>query len=574
MKKHLNRFFFILILAVFFVLFSCSDGGDVFGKKGKKFKGGNKVLRISYAFPAKNLDYRAITSITEANMAGLHLECLFSSDPVKFTAVPNLVENYSIDEKNKILKIELKKGIYFHPFGNDETLEELTAEDVKFSFDLLCYATEGNVQYAVIVKDRLAGAKEAYEESLKTGKIPDVKGVKVTGKYTVEFQLLNSPRFFMEILSYPGSSIISKKYFMATKRQIGTGPFIPAVDSLAPNAPVSFYKNVNYHKKDKKGNLLPYLDSVVNYFTANSEEAWQNFENGKLDILTYFPANKLKRVIEENISSFMSSPPKYIVQRNMGFMIDYLRLNMYRKPFNDLRVRKAIAMSINKDLLIEKALYGQAFGPANNGFVPPVFTDYYTDSVAGIPFNPQGAKKLLKEAGYNDGSELGELTMYVGNNIGMNSLVAAEIQRQLKEYLNINVTFESLEPYKKFLLESQRVGHIYKDAWVADYPNPESFLMCFYSALIPSDTMAFSYPNFNRYINPKFDEYYEKGRDASDTKLSMHYFKKADEILIQDVAAIPLWYNNDYILLKNSLKNLRLSPLKIYNFSEIDKVEK
>ncbi|MCX8079936.1 MAG: ABC transporter substrate-binding protein [Bacteroidia bacterium] len=565
----LNLFFPLWGIVLLF--FSCKDDTDFFGKKLKKFEGGNKVFRVCHAFPLKTLDFRGITTITEANIASLHLDCLFQTDLKTFTVVPNLVEKFTVDKEKKTLSIELKKGIYFHvPSHSDAEPVELTAEDVKFSFDLLCKNDEGNVQFSVIAKDRIKGAKEAYEESTKTGKLPDVSGVKVTGKYTLEFQLLNSPEAFMEVLTYPGASIISKTYYNAINRQIGTGPFIPVFKDNYSSS-IHFYKNVNYFRKDKKGNPLPYLDSVVNYFTNNTDEAWLGFENGKFDLITYFPAGKLKKVIEENISSFKSNPPKYIVQRNMGFQIDYLSFNVRKYPFNNLKIRKAIAHAINKDLLIEKALYGQAYGPADHGMVPPVFKKYHTDSVIGLKFNVEEAKRLLKEAGIKDGSQLGEITLLVAKNISLNSSIAAEIQRQLKENLNINLTFESLEPHLKLLLQSQGSGHMYKDGWVADYPNPESFMACFYSKFIPEDTLAFSYPNFTRYKNPVFDEFYEKGRDVNDIELSMHFFKKADETLINDVAAIPLWYNNDYILLKSYLKNLQLSPLKIYNYAEIDK---
>jgi peptide/nickel transport system substrate-binding protein len=560
----------LLLIIVFFN--SCTDGTGFFGNKLKKFEGGNKVLRVCQAFPVKSLDFRQITAISDANITSLHTDCLFQTDPQTFSVIPHLVEKYEVNEKEKTLKLELKKGVYFHYYEETGTEPvELTAEDVKFSFDLLCTNEDGNVQYAVIAKDRIFGAKEAYEESGKNGgKLADVKGIKILDKYTLEFKLLNSPYSFMEILSYPGASIISKYYYNSIKKQVGTGPFIPVFKDDYSQS-IHFYKNVNYFKKDKKGNPLPYLDSVVNYFVNNSEDAWLGFESGKFDIITYFPANKLKKIVEENITSFKTVPPKYVVQRNMGFQIDYLSFNVHKYPFNQLKIRKAIAHAINKDVLIEKALYGQAYGPAEHGFVPPVFKNYHTDSVAGIPFNPTEAQKLLNEAGIKDGSSLGELTMYVGNNFSINSLVAAEIQRQLKENLNINITFESLEPHLKLLLQSQGIGHMYKDGWVADYPNPESFITCFYSKFIPQDTLAFSYPNFTRYRNPVFDEYYEKGRDVADPKLSMYYFKKADETLVNDVAGIPLWYNNDYILLKSNLKNLNISPLKIYNFSQIDK---
>jgi peptide/nickel transport system substrate-binding protein len=214
-------------------------------------------------------------------------------------------------------------------------------------------------------------------------------------------------------------------------------------------------------------------------------------------------------------------------------------------------------------------LFQQAHGPAVNGIVPPSFSFYKSTSIKGYSLDVAKAKKLLAEAGYPDGKGLPEIQLLVNSGNSRNNTVAAEIQKQLKNNINVNVTFESLPTAEKFYLQVKGKGDIYRDGWVADYPSPESFLSVFYGEPVSADTSHMAFPNTIKYKNPEFDKYYKLGRDALNRDTAAAYFLKAEQILVDDAPLIPLWYDSNCRLISNRLKNFQSNALRYFDFSQV-----
>jgi ABC-type oligopeptide transport system substrate-binding subunit len=114
---------------------------------------------------------------------------------------------------------------------------------------------------------------------------------------------------------------------------------------------------------------------------------------------------------------------------------------------------------------------------------------------------------------------------------------------------------------------------IYRDAWVADFSSPESFLSLFNGDGVPSDSSLASFPNTSRYQNPTYDLYFKKGRDSNIKDTSYAYFMKAEQVLINDAVIIPLWYEGSYRLLTNNIKGLNLNAMRYYDLTKTYKVK-
>ncbi|MGZ3883277.1 MAG: ABC transporter substrate-binding protein, partial [Bacteroidia bacterium] len=436
-------------------------------------------------------------------------------------------------------------------------------------FELLCSDRPSNMHFPTVCKDRIVGANEYFENSTK-GEKQDLKGFKIIDDYTFSITLNNASSIFLQMLANPVTSIISEEAYKTQKENLkcGAGPF-KYDDKNSTATHIVLLRNDDYYGKDEKGNALPYIDTVIVDILESTEAGLNLFKEGKYDYLGSIPSNSVRQVVEENIKAFESSPPSFILERSSEMITQYYVFNINKAPFNNVKVRQAVNYAVDRDKIIDKVLRGQAFGPATNGITPPTFSSYKISDIDGYNFDPEKAKKLLIEAGYPGGIGFPEVLLLVNSGNSRNNTVAAEIQKQLKDNLNINVSFESLPNGEKFNLQVKGKGDMFRDGWIADYPSPESFLSVFYGEPVPSDTSKVSYPNTQRYKNAEYDKFYKMGRDSRIKDSSNYYFMKAEQILMKDAPLMPLWYESNYRLITARVKNFYVNPLRYFDLTRV-----
>ncbi len=557
------RFSLISSISLAFALFFGACKNDGTGSEGSEFKGGDKVVRIAEVITPVSIFPHRITNVVEGLIASQIHEGLVRINTKDLTLTPGLAEKWEIGADGKTITFHLRKGLKF------QNNEEITSKDVKFTFELLCTERPGNVQFETVCKGRIVGADEYYLGSSK-GQKSDLKGFKIIDDLNFSIELLNSPNIFLEILANPVAAIISEEAYKVKKEDsfVGAGPFM-LDEKTSTKTHYALYKNGNYYAKDKDGKSLPYIDSVIVDIVSSTEVALQRFQNGNVDFIGSVPSNQLKQVVEENIKSFKGSPPVFILDQRPEMGTSYYVFNVNKAPFNNLKLRQALNYAIDRGKIIDRVLNGQAYGPAINGIVPPTFEFYKSYTVKGYDIDIEKAKKLLAEAGYPDGKGLKEIQLIVNSGNSRNNTVAAEIQKQLKNNLNINITFESLPNPEKFELQQQGKGDIFRDGWVADYPSPESFLSIFYGEPITKDMTKMTYPNTIKYKNAEYDKYYKMGRDAVDRDSAAVNFLKAEQILMDDAPLLALWYESNCRLIKTRLKNFHVNPIRYFDFTQV-----
>jgi oligopeptide transport system substrate-binding protein len=566
------RFFFnfLLFFALSLLLTFCTSTVQEIGENKLLDPNSKKVVRIAEVTAPVTLFPHKLTNIVEGLIASQIHEGLVKIDPKDLKLLPGLAEKWEIDENSKTITFQLRRGVKFQNTGALSGKEvELTTDDIKFTFELLCTNRPNNYHFQTVCKDRLVGANQFYLNS-KSGKPQELKGLKIIDKYTFSVELLNSPSIFLEILANPVAAIINEKSFVARGENLnaGLGPFILDQKTSSPTH-IALYKNLNYHGKSKKGEALPYIDSLIIDIVSSSEEALEGFKSGKFDFITCVPSTQLKQLVQENIEQFKGKSAKFILDQRPEMFSSYYVFNVNKAPFNNPKLRQAFNYAIDRERIIEKVLFGQAHGPAVNGIVPPSFPYYKSSSIKGYSLNIQKAKELMAEAGYPNGKGLPEIQLLVNSGNTRNNTVAAEIQKQLKNNINVNVTFESLPNAEKFYLQVKGKGDMYRDGWVADYPSPESFLSVFYGEPVTADTSHMAYPNTIKYKNPEFDKYYKLGMNAVNRDTAAKYFLRAEQILINDAPLMPLWYDSNCQLISTRLKNFYSNALRYYDFTQV-----
>jgi oligopeptide transport system substrate-binding protein len=563
----------LFALASAFLLASCGGGDKDNDRRNRntEAKGGRVYggcVRIAESEPYQSLYPISIVDATSSLLATQIHEGLVKFNTATLKVESAIAEKWEVDATGTKYTFHLRKGVMF---ADDECFaggkgREVKASDFKYSFELLCAKSADNLNFGSTFKDRVAGANNFYEG--KGG----LDGVKAPDDYTLEITLEHPSPVFIQILAEPTCAVVAKEAVdrYGKNLRVGAGAFIFDAAHSGKDK-VVLKRNDNYFGVDSLGNSLPFLDSVIVLFIPTKEQELALFKEGKLDMITSLPSQSIKEMVETQIKDFQSKPPKYLLDNSAEMITQYYTFNVSRPPFDNPDVRKAFNYAINRKRIVEEILNNQAFGPGTNGITPPTFLrdGYDISKIQGYDYNPEMAKKLLAKAGYPNGRAFPPVKIILNSGGAKHSNIVVEVQKQLLEVLNVNVDFDVVPMSQK--LEQSQMGQmdIVRDAWIADYPSPESFLSIFYGANVPADPNQKSYPNTARYKSPQFDKYFAMGRDAISKDSSMVAFMKAEQTLMNDAPIIVLWYDGNYRLTQYGVKNAFNNAMRYRNFAEV-----
>ncbi len=573
-------FSFIFIFTVLFT-FSCGSkknsekmSGGLRQAEGGKFYGG--VFRINESEYIKNLFPHNITDAYSYRVASQIYEGLFKFDPQTLGVVKGLVDDYEVDETGTVYTFHLKKGVLFHdnPCFAGGKGREMTARDVEYCFTKLCTKSINN-QHFSIFQGLLKGADNYYAAS-SGNKTPDfpVEGIKVIDDYTIRLELLKPNSLFTVNLARPACFIYPReaeeKYGLDMRiNAVGTGPFTLDINDVEEDISIILKRNPNYYLKDDSGNQLPYLDAVSIQFIKDKKTELFEFRKGNLDMIYRLPTEYIIEILEETMPGANGEYSQFQLQRSPEMMTQFLTLNNQKGVFKNKNVRKAFNFAIDRTKILDFVLNGEGYAPGNHGITPPVFSNYPIESIRGYSLNIDSARYYMSKAGYPSGKGFPKLQFLLNAEGARNTNVAVEIQKQLKDHLNVDVELQIL-PFAQLLEKSYRGDYnILRAAWVADFPSPENFLWIFTSKDVPNSLDETSYPNVARYINKQFDAYYEMALKAKTIEEANSYFKKAENQLMEDAPVIVLWYDEGYRLIKSYVKNFPNNPMQYRDLGRV-----
>lgn len=312
---------------------------------------------------------------------------------------PDLATSYEIvDDTTYVFK--LREGVKFH------NGEDFTAEDVKYTFDR--------------VLDPAVGSRFA-------GSFASVDSVNVIDTYTVEFKLKTSDAAFLRYLATnPDGTIVSKVGGDLDENPNGTGPFM--FESYAPNQQFVLTANPNYYEEG-----LPYLDKVVFKFFKDQSALASALRSKAID-MTWLKNPKVAALITKSSPDLVSAPG----QTSRTFPVWF---NHKAAPMNDVNVRRALSLATDRNAVLQTVLGGSgkvgAMLPESQigGYDGESELPYYNHDVAE-------AKKLLAEAGYPDGIDLGDYIVVAANAL---DVAASQILQQQWAEAGIKVNLKPME---------------------------------------------------------------------------------------------------------------------------------
>jgi oligopeptide transport system substrate-binding protein len=241
--------------------------------------------------------------------------------------------------------------------------------------------------------------------------------------------------------------------------------------------------------------------------------------------------------------------------------VSYVGFNVNQPPFDDVKVRQAFNLAIDKERLV-KALY-RGIIPEANAIVPPGMPDYVNSGLKSYPFDPERAKQLIAESSYGSVENLPPIILSVSSGGDMIEALVHSYQE------NLGVTIEVEErPWAEFLAELNRPEvpyQMYQLGWIADYPDPQDFL----EVLFHSDSAQ----NHGGYSNPQVDALLDQARTILDDDERQKLYLEAEQLILDDAAWLPLTFDVSNWLVKPYVLNYQIPPIKVPKFQYVSIAE-
>ncbi len=432
--------------------------------------------------------------------------------------VPGAAESWEASPDQKTYTFHLRPGVRFH------NGRPLTSADVKYSLErALWKETRSGV-----AANYLAGI--AGCEEVASGKRRDLPGVAVPDAHTVVIQLAKPRGYFLGELAYPTAWIVCREAIEKNGRvldemaTVGTGPFILATYRHG----YGFVLTANPSYWGGR----PRLDRIERPIIRDAQTMHLRYENNELDICGVSPADYLKDKNSPALRGQIHLVPAAITMS----MVMHPKL---QPAFADRRVRRAVAMAVNRDDIVRIA--SQGVWARADSFLPPGFPGY-NPNFRKISYNPGAARKLLAEAGYPGGKGFPQLTLVFAQSSPELSALAQIVRDNLRQNLGIGIDLQELEAGTlRTNVLAQKVPLSLTD-WAPDYIDPQNFL----SMLLRTGANL----NFSGYSNPAFDALCDRADVESDMSKRIPLYRQADQNAMDDVAVLPLYYGNARILVK------------------------
>ena len=546
---------------------SCSDDnkGSHDGAEGKGgvFMGG--VMRLNEVEAFKSLNPIAVNEIIGWHIGAQLFEGLVKFDQNDLTIKSAVARAWESNENQTVWTFHIRQGVMFHADACFEGGKgrAVTATDVKLCFDKLCSADPANAQYDVTFKDRVVGAAESFEAS-KGGKNLSVSGIKVVDDSTLVITLKNPFAGFLNIMAMPGCWIYPKeavaKYGVDLRiHPVGTGPFF--LETVKEGEVLIMKKNQDYYGMDKDGNKLPYLDGLKYTFIREKKAEILEFKSGNLDMVYRLPVEIFPEIMGD-LEHAKDRKTEFQILSSSAFNTNYLGFNTTCAAFNKKDVRLAFNLAIDRHKIADFTIQGEGTS-ADYGIVPYVDAfekgGYDFKSLKGYVFDAAKAKELMKNAGYPDGKGFPKVTLQINSGGGdRNILIAEVVQKMLKENLNVDIEINTV-PFAEHIEQiTAGKSDFFRFAWVADYPDPETFLTIFYGKHVPKDATEKSFINYTRFRNDRFDSLFASSFTEPDQAKRFAILAKAEQIVLDEAPFMPIFYD----------ENFRLEQLNVRNFPE------
>ncbi|MCF7687583.1 MAG: peptide ABC transporter substrate-binding protein [Cephaloticoccus sp.] len=486
------------------------------------------VWRVGNGSEPQDLDPQTITGVPEHKIMMALFEGLVSEDPQDLHVVPGLAESWEISPDGLVYTFHLR------PDAKWSNGEPITAQDIVASFHRMLSPGLAS-EYAYLVYNFVAGAKDYYE-----GKLTDFTqvGLQAPDAHTFQVTLLHPTPYLLKIMASHYSwwpvpvNVLTKFGKLDEKRTlwtrpgnlVGNGPFL--LKEWSPNQRIVVVRNPYYW--DAK---TVQLDEIHFFPTDDISTDERMFRTGQVDMTYELPNAKIDAYRRDN-------PDALRIEPYLG--VYFYRCNVTRPPLNDKRIRKALALAIDRESIVKNITRG--------GQLPAYAVSYpgtagYTPR-AKLTGTLEDARRLLAEAGYPGGKGCPKIEL-VYNTSENHRAIAEAIQQMWRKNLGIEVELVNQE--WKVYLDMQHTENymMQRGGWIADYVDPHVFLEIWETGNGNNNTL---------WSNVEYDRLLQAALAARNDADRYELYQQMDAILVDELPVIPIYYYTKVCALSPKVK--------------------
>ena len=458
----------------------------------------------------------------------------------KSEIVPSLAKTWDISEDGKTYILHLMEGVKFH------NGEDFKADDVVYSLNRIV-----TVQGAV--NSGFVSQIEGFDE-LTNGVATELSGVKAIDDYTIEIKLKEPYAGFMASLAAAPVSILDEKtttmagdkFGIEPEFTVGTGPF--KLKEWKLNEGIELVKNENYWKE------APKIDGVEIKVVPDTETQNIMYRNGELDILDldymvdYIPTYK-----QEFKDNLVSVP-------RVG--ITYFTFNENIEPLNNVNIRKALSMAIDRQAIVDSMYNGTA--SIENGIFPKGLIGH-NENIEAIEYNTEKAKEILAAEGYPNGFDM-EIAIDSASSDTTKSVLEI-ISEQLSE-IGVNASLKTYD--ESTWLATRKAGELgsFMSIWTADYNDPDNFIYTFFGTDENTKLRSLNYKD-----KEVIDRVAKARAIINEDERIKEYQALEKKIISEDRAWLPMYAKEHYFALGKNISNFTpnwagISDMQFYSIKK------
>jgi oligopeptide transport system substrate-binding protein len=472
----------------------------------------NKTLNRGNGAEPDTLDPHKAQGQWEYNIIGDMFVGLMTEDSAA-NAVPGAAESYSVSDDGLIYRFKIRDHVWSDGVP-------VTAHDYVFSFRRIA-----DPKFAAQYVSILYPIKNM--EAVSTGKLPlDALGVRALDDRTLEIAFHFQVPYIKELLTHFTTFAVPKHIvekhgdaWLHPENIAVNGPYI--LKAWVPNDHIAMAKNPRFFDAARVK-----IETVVYYPTQDSEAALKRVRGGDFDLLTdSLPPQKIDW-LRANMANELRLWPSILTQ--------YVQFNLRRKPFDDPRVRSALSLAIDREIICSKV--ERAGEQPAYALVPPGMPFYPGNAKIGFNVMPMAqrlakARALLAEAGYGPNNPLSfDFSMQMTTDI---KLVSVALQ-EMWHGVGVNVRLLPSETQVHYAVLRKHEFDVAWAGWLADYRDPKNYLYLFQAST--SDM------NYGGYYNPKFEALVVQSDNTRDASARALMLQQAEQILLDDTTIAPVYF--------------------------------